>query len=66
VAHDADPAVEKRAKRNAKTVAELSDAYFADATAGRLLTRRKTAKKASTLAIDAGGSNATSSRCSGE
>jgi integrase len=54
VAHNADPAVEKRAKRNAKTVAELCDAYFADATAGRLLTRRKAAKKASTLAIDAG------------
>jgi integrase len=54
VAHNADPAFDKRAKRNAKTVAELCDAYFADATAGRLLTRRKTAKKASTLAIDAG------------
>src|SRR6478752_5905195 len=39
VAHNADPAVEKRAKRNAKTVADLCDAYFADATAGRLLTR---------------------------
>jgi integrase len=54
VAHNADPAADKRAKRNAKTVLELCDAYFADATAGRLLTRRKTAKKASTLAIDAG------------
>lgn len=54
VAHNADPAAEKRARRNAKTVAELCDAYIADAEAGRLLTRRKTAKKASTLAIDAG------------
>jgi integrase len=54
VAHNADPAAEKRARRNAKTVAELCDAYLADAEAGRLLTRRKMAKKASTLAIDAG------------
>jgi integrase len=54
VAHKADPAADKRAKRNAKTVAELCDAYLADAKAGRLLTRRKTAKKASTLAIDYG------------
>jgi integrase len=54
VAHSADPAADKRAKRNAKTVAELCDAYLTDAKSGRLLTRRKTAKKASTLAIDAG------------
>jgi integrase len=54
VAHKADPAADKRAKRNAKTVAELCDSYLADAKAGRLLTRRKTAKKASTLAIDTG------------
>jgi integrase len=54
VANKADPAADKRAKRNAKTVAELCDAYLADAKAGRLLTRRKTAKKASTLAIDVG------------
>jgi integrase len=54
VAHRADPAADKRAKRNAKTVAELCEAYLADAKAGRLLTRRKTAKKASTLAIDTG------------
>jgi integrase len=54
VAHKADPAADKRAKRNAKTVAELCDSYLADAMAGRLLTRRKVAKKASTLAIDVG------------
>src|ERR1700756_1722311 len=47
VARNADPALEKRARRNAKTVGELCDAYFADATAGRLLTSRKAAKKAS-------------------
>jgi integrase len=54
VAHKADPAADKQAKRDAKTVAELCDAYLADAMAGRLLTRRKVAKKASTLAIDVG------------
>jgi integrase len=53
-AQGADPAAEKRSKRNAKTVAELCDSYLADAKAGRLLTRRKTAKKASTLTIDGG------------
>jgi integrase len=53
VAHKADPAAEKRSKRNAKTVAELCDLYLADAKAGRLLTRR-VQKKPSTLAIDAG------------
>jgi integrase len=54
VAHKSDPAADKRAKRTAKTVAELCDSYLADAKAGRLLTRRKTPKKASTLAIDVG------------
>jgi integrase len=54
VAHKADPAADKRANRNAKTVAELCDSYLANAKAGRLLTRRKAAKKASTLAIDNG------------
>jgi integrase len=53
VAQRADPAAEKRSKRNAKTVAELCDLYLADAMAGRLLTRR-VQKKPSTLAIDAG------------
>jgi integrase len=54
VANNADPAADKRAKRNAKTVAELCDSYLEDAKAGRLLTRRKVPKKASTLAIDVG------------
>jgi integrase len=53
VAKGADPAAEKRARRNAATVAELCDTYLADAEAGRLLTRGKP-KKASTLAIDKG------------
>jgi integrase len=50
----ADPAAEKHATRKAKTIAELCDLYLADAEAGRLLTRRKVAKKASTLATDRG------------
>ena len=49
-----DPAAAKSAKRNAATVADLCEQYFADAEAGRLLTRRKTSKKASTLATDKG------------
>ena len=54
VAHKADPAAEKRAKRNAKTVAELCDLYLSDAETGRLVTRRRAAKKASTLVTDRG------------
>jgi len=54
VAHQRDPAAEKRAARNAQTVAELCDLYLADAEAGRLITRRRTQKKASTLALDKG------------
>src|SRR4029079_13326955 len=46
VADGADPAGEKIAKRHAKDVAELCDLYVADAEAGRLLTRRQSAKKA--------------------
>ena len=49
-----DPAAEKQAKRKAETVAELCDAYWADAEAGRLMTRRRTAKKPSTLVSDKG------------
>src|ERR1700688_3673283 len=49
-----DPAAVKQAKRKAATVAELCDLYLADAEAGRLLTRRKATKKASTLTIDRG------------
>jgi hypothetical protein len=48
----ADPAAEKRERREAPTVAELCDLYLADAEAGRLLTRRGKAKKAATLATD--------------
>ena len=54
VVDGADPAAEKHAARKAKTVAELCDLYIADAEAGRLLTRRKVAKKPSTLATDRG------------
>jgi integrase len=54
VAHKRDPAAEKRAARNAQTVSELCDLYLSDAEAGRLVTRRRTQKKASTLAIDKG------------
>jgi integrase len=54
VVEGADPAAEKRSKRKAATVAELCDLYMADALAGRLLTRRKAAKKASTVATDNG------------
>jgi integrase len=49
-----DPSAAKSAKRNAATVADLCEQYFADAAAGRLLTRRKTSKKESTLATDKG------------
>jgi len=54
VARKADPAAEKRAARKAQTVSELCDLYFADATAGRLMTRRRSPKKGSTLATDLG------------
>ena len=50
----ADPAAEKQAKRKAETVAELCDAYWADAEAGNLITRRRAPKKASTLLSDKG------------
>jgi integrase len=53
-ASGADPATEKRAARNARTVSELCDLYLADAEAGRLMTRHRRAKKASTLATDRG------------
>jgi hypothetical protein len=54
VAKGADPAADKRESREAMTVGELCDSYLADADAGRLLTRRGNAKKASTLTIDRG------------
>jgi integrase len=49
-----DPASAKRANRKAATVAQLCDAYLEAAEAGRLLTRRREAKKPSTLATDKG------------
>src|SRR6516164_2627148 len=49
-----DPAIEKRIARNARSVAELCDMYFDDASSGRFVTRRRTAKKASTLGTDRG------------
>lgn len=54
VVEGADPAAEKRAKRKAASVGELCDLYMADAEAGRLLTRRKAAKKPATVATDKG------------
>ena len=54
VAKRMDPAADKRAARNAQTVSELCDLYLDDAENGRLITRRRTAKKASTLATDRG------------
>jgi integrase len=54
VARGGDPATEKKAARKAQTVSELCDLYFADATVGRLMTRRRSPKKASTLATDFG------------
>jgi integrase len=54
VAHKADPAAEKRAARKAQTVSELCELYLSDAETGRLVTRRRSPKKASTLATDRG------------
>ena len=48
----ADPAGEKQADRKAATVADLCDDYLAAATSGKLLTKRKVPKKASTLLVD--------------
>ena len=49
-----DPAAAKAAKRKAATVAEMCDAYLEAAEAGRILTRRREAKKPSTLVTDKG------------
>jgi integrase len=54
VVKGADPAADKQAKRKAETVNELCDLYWADIESGRLLTRRKAPKKASTLVSDKG------------
>jgi integrase len=49
-----DPAGQKQGARKAETVASLCDTYLEAAEAGRILTRRKAAKKPSTLATDTG------------
>jgi integrase len=49
-----DPAEEKQQGRKAKSIADLCDAYIEASQAGRLLTKRKIPKKASTLATDRG------------
>ena len=54
VVKGADPVADKIAGRTAITVAELCRQYLADVEAGRLLTRRKIAKKESTLISDRG------------
>jgi integrase len=54
VASKMDPAAEKQAARNAQIIADLCDLYLADVEAGRLVTRRRTQKKASTIALDRG------------
>lgn len=52
VARGADPAAAKRERREAPTVNDLCDLYVKEAEAGRLLTRRGVAKKATTLGTD--------------
>jgi integrase len=54
VAKGGDPAKTKREARQAATVAELCDDYLESCKAGRVLTRRQTTKKASTLDGDRG------------
>jgi integrase len=54
VVNGADPMADKIARRTAITVADLCEQYLADVEAGRLLTRRKAAKKETTLITDRG------------
>ncbi|MFO1124009.1 MAG: site-specific integrase [Methylocystis sp.] len=54
VAKGSDPAGVKQEARKAPTVADLCREYLAKAESGKLLTRRKTAKKISTLSTDRG------------
>jgi integrase len=54
VAGGLDPAALKKAKRAAQSVTELCNLYIADAEAGRILTRRRASKKASTILTDKG------------
>jgi integrase len=49
-----DPAANKRAVRDAMTVAELCDRYLADMRAGRILTRRGESKRSATVDEDTG------------
>ena len=49
-----DPAAEKRTRREAATMLDLCDLYWEDAEAGRVMTRQRSAKKASTLLSDKG------------
>jgi len=49
-----DPAADKKAQRQAETVNDLCDQYWADALSGKLITRRRQPKKASTLLSDQG------------
>lgn len=49
-----DPAATKKAAREAATVNDLCSLYWADAEAGKLMTRRRQAKKPSTLLSDKG------------
>jgi integrase len=53
-----DPAADKSARRESITVGELCDQYMQEAEAGRLLTRGRRPKAASTLATDRGRLNA--------
>ncbi|MBV9812762.1 MAG: site-specific integrase [Acetobacteraceae bacterium] len=54
IVRGADPAAAKKARRTASsiTLGALCDEYLADAEAGRLLTRRRAPKTATTLATD--------------
>ena len=52
VAAGRDPAANKRAARDALTVAELCDRYLADMRAGRILTRRGESKRPATVDED--------------
>ena len=54
VAAGDDPADAKQENRRVATMAELCDDYLVDANAGRLMSRRRAPKKASTVATDAG------------
>jgi integrase len=54
VARKTDPAAEKTSIRKAATVRELCTQYLTDAREGRLLTRRQSPKRPSTIATDQG------------